>query len=330
MAGGPTKEQLQKDIAVWFADGIIEKHALDILSERYEARRFGWIGVIKYLGITGGLLAFFGIIGLVTAMTESAGFGAVVLGCVGGGLTYWGLRLAGDVQDRYASSAKVIVTLGVVLWTSAIAMFSSIVGFEEEAIVTVTGIFSLPIAFILAYRSRNTYLLILALLGMFHWIGAWNAMCGRSTYVFSVQDPRMMCVVALAAIGVGLYHEWNLYPRTGRFYLAWESTGLVYLNMSLLILSIWTGRGGDTAFWIVVFTLACLAQIVLGARWQSGLLRGFGITFFAIDVFTRYHEVFWNKMDLGTYLVAGGVCMAVAGGCVEAATRFVRRNGGAA
>ena len=94
MAGGPTKEQLQKDIAVWFADGIIEKHALDILSERYEARRFGWIGVIKYLGITGGLLAFFGIIGLVTAMTESAGFGAVVLGCVGGGLTYWGLRLA--------------------------------------------------------------------------------------------------------------------------------------------------------------------------------------------------------------------------------------------
>ncbi len=329
MAGRTTKEQLQQDIAVWFADGVIEKETLDVLSERYEAQRFGGIGVIKYLGIAGGLRAFFGIMGLVTAMTESAGFSAVVLGCVGGGLTYWGLRLARNVQDRYATSSKVIVTLGVVLWTSAIGVLSGVVGFEDEAILTLVGIFSLPIAFFLAYRSRNTYLLILTLLGMFHWIGAWNAMCGRSTYVFAVQDPRMMCVVALAAIGVGLYHEWNLYPRPGRFYQAWESLGLAYLNMSLLILSIWAGHGESTAAWVVLFTVACVAQIALGARWQSGLLRGFGITFLVIDVFTRDHETFWNDLSLGAYLLAGGVGLVVAGGCIEMLTRMFRAKGGA-
>ena len=279
MAGRPTKERLQKDITAWFADGIIEKHTLDVLSERYEARRFGWIGVIKYVGITGGLLAFFGILGLVTSMAQSEGLAAVLLGGVGGGLTCWGLRLAGNVQDRYATSSKVIVTLGVVLWTSAMGLLSSVAGLQEEAVLTLAGLLSLPVAFFLAYRSRNTYLLILALLGTFHWIGAWNTMWGRSSYVFAVQDPQVMCLAALAAIGIGIYHERKLYPRTGRFYQAWESLGLVYLNMSLLILSIWARHGENTILWIVVFTITCLAQIILGARWQNRLLRGSGSRF---------------------------------------------------
>jgi uncharacterized membrane protein len=330
MAGRLTKERLQKDIAIWFADGIIEKHTRDVLNKRYEAQRFGWYGVIKYLGITGGLLAVFGILGLIASMTESAGFAAVVLGGVGGGLTYWGLRLAKDVQDRYATSSKVIVTLGGFLWTCAIALLCSAVGLKGEATLMFTGILSLPIAFFLAYQSRNTYLLILAILWMFHWIGAWNTMWGRSTYVFAVQDPHVMCVATLGAIGVGIYHEWNLYPRTGKFYQAWESLGLVYLNLSLLILSIWAERAQDKILWIVVFIGASLAQIVLGSAWQNGLLRGFGITFFVINVFTRYHEMFWNKLNLGAYLMVGGVCMVVVGGGVEAFIRILRKKGGLA
>jgi len=329
MASRAIKEQLQGDIAVWFADGLIEKSTLDILSERYDARRSRWIGVIKHLGIAGGLLAFLGILGFIAATAESEGLSVAMLGAVGGGLTYWGLRLAEQVRDRYATSSKVLVTLGVYLCTGAVGLLSDMVGFRDEAILTSTGLVTLPIAFLLAYRSRNSYLLILALLGFFHWIGAWNTMWGRSAYVFSVQDPHVMCVAALMAIGVGIYHEQKLYPRTGTFYKVWQSLGLAYLNMSLLILSIWTRQEGDTVVWIGVLTIVCLTQIVLGARWQNGLFRGFGITFFVINVFTRYHELFWDKIDLGAYLLMGGVSLAVAGGCVEACTRVLRGKGGA-
>lgn len=330
MARTETKEMLRQDISIWFADGIIDETTLKILQERYESQRFGWIGVVKYLGITGGLLAFFGIVGMIAALTESAAFAAIALGGVGGGVTYWGMRLAGDSRDRYAVSSKVVLTLGVVLWTGAIGVLAGVVGMKEEEVLLVTGLISLPIGFFLAYRSRNQGLLIVVLLGLFHWIGSWNEMWGRSTYAFSVQDPRVMSLAALAAIVVGAYHEWRLYPKTGRFYLAWESLGLLYLNMSLLILSIWGHHETAAIAWILILTIVTLAQIVLGAAWQNGLFRGFGITFFGINVFTRYHELFWNQLQLGQYLLAGGGALVILGVCTEFFIRMLRRKGGAA
>jgi uncharacterized membrane protein len=99
--------------------------------------------------------------------------------------------------------------------------------------------------------------------------------------------------------------------------------------MSLLILSIWTRHEHAALLWIFIFTGACLAQIVLGAAWQNGLLRGFGITFLVIDIFTRFHELFWDKLDLGLYLAGGGVCLLLLGGGTEAITRVFRTPGAA-
>jgi uncharacterized membrane protein len=330
MARNDTKERLLQDMNVWFADGIINETTLKVLQERYESQRFGWIGVVKYLGITGGLLAFFGIVGMITAMMESGALAAIVLGGVGGGITYWGMRLASDNRDRYGVSSKVVLTLGVVLWTSAIGILAGIMGIEEEGVLLLTGLISLPIGFFLAYRSRNQYLLIVVLLGLFHWIGSWNEMWGRSTYAFSVQDPLVMSLAALAAIALGVYHERRLYPKTDRFYLAWESLGLLYLNMSLLILSIWSYQDTASTIWILVFTCATIIQLVLGAAWQNGLFRGFGITFFVINLFTRYHEFFWDQLQLGQHLLVGGGLLVILGICTEWAVRSLRRKGGAA
>lgn len=327
MAGLATKERLQQDIAVWFADGIIDQQTLHLLRDRYQAERFGLTGIIKYLGIGGGLLAFFGILGLVAALSESLVLAVMLLGGLGAGITHWGLRMAANIRDRYASSSKVVLTLGVVLWTAAVALGGKAIDLDEGNIVTATGVLCLPVTFLLAYRSRNTYLLILALLEAFHWLGAWNSMWGRSAYVFAIQDPKAMCVAALAAIAIGMYHERQLYPKTGRFYLAWESLGLLYLNTSLLILSIWQQQYPKSSLWVVVMTAACIGQIVLGSAWKNNLIRNFGIVFFAIDLFTRYHEWFWNRLALGEYLLAGGALLFAVGGGTEMAIHALRKQG---
>jgi uncharacterized membrane protein len=328
MARNKTIERLRQDINVWYADGVIEKAAHERLQERYESQRFGWAGVIKYIGISGGLLAFFGILGMITAMTESGPIAALFLGGVGGGFTYWGVRLSGDFRNRYCVSAKVVLTLGVVLWTSAIGIFTSSIGIEEENAVVATGLVSLPISFFLAYRNRNQYLLIISLLGFYHWMGSWSGMLGRSAYAFSVLVPQVMAIVAFVGVAIGVYHEWRLYPKTGRFYQAWESIGLFYLNMSLLILSIWGSDQTLPLIWIITFTTVTLVQIVLGAMWQNSIFRGFGITFFAINIFTRYHELFWNELDLGRYLLAGGGMLLFLGVCTEIVVQRLHRQGG--
>ena len=306
MADRQTKEFLQSEAATWLADGVIDQATHDTLRQRYAFTSFGFTGVIKYIGIMGGLLTFFGIVGGITAMTRSLAFSALVSGGIGCAAVKFGLRLAEDLQEQYSTSSKIIVTLGIFMVCSAVGMLCTSMGIIDMAALHATMVICLPVAFYLAYSSRNTYLLLLGVLSLFHWAGSWDGMLGRSTYAFSVQDPRLMWPAALGAVAIGVYHELFLYPQTGRFYKVWQTVGLIYFNLSLLILSSLSGSSGYALDWVVLFTLGCIAQIVAADRLQNGLLRGFGVTFLAIDIFTRFHELFWNSMQVGTFLLAGG------------------------
>lgn len=327
MTARAVKNALADEVSDWFSDGVIERTTLDTLRERYQADEFGWIGIIRYLGIVGGLIAFFGMIGMIAAMSDSEIISGIMTATVGGGLTWWGIRMAGDLRERYATSSKVVLVLGAVLWTLGIELFAKALDAPDDVLVMIAGT-SIPIFGVLAYRYRNTMLLFLSVAGMFHWAGAWDAMVGRSSYAFRIQDPRAMCVVALLAFGVGVYHELRLSDRTGGFHKVWESLGLLYLNVSLLILSIWLNEPDDALIWSLALAAASIGQILVGARLHNGLVRGFGVVFFAIGVFTRYHEVYWGTLELGSYLLWGGLVLLALGGCMECVVRVVRAKGG--
>ncbi len=127
-------------------------------------------------------------------------------------------------------------------------------------------------------------------------------------------------MVALLVIGIGIFHEHYLQRQTSRFYLAFETVGLIYLNLSLLILSIYPRSGA--ALYVLLLTVAALGQIVIGARLKNGLFLGFGVTAMAVNMFTRYHETFWDRLDAGAFFLVGG---AVLFGCAAGFEMIVRR-----
>jgi len=325
------RERLAQDVSAWLTDGLISKSTYDLLRERYDARRFGIAGAIKYVGISGGLLAFFGLLGLVGAL-GGEGLGALLLLAVGGALTGAGIWLANDALARYPASSKVVLALGVVAATLGIGMVVHLVKPRAETVVFATGLLALPAVGFLAYRFHNIFLLVLGLVGFFHWVGSWTSMFGRSTYAISIEDPRLMCAAAIAALGVGVWHEVQWRERMGRFYQAYEALGLVYLNLSLLILSTFGGGWTGPAFtgmrtsqlvWIGVFAAAAVGQIVAGARLHNGLFTGFGVTALAINIYTRYYEDFWERTHVGVFFLVGGLTLFGAGfGCELLLQRF--------
>lgn len=323
MSSPAVRERLAQDVSAWLADGLISKHKHDLLRQRYGAESSGIGQIIKSLGIAGGMLAFFGLLGLVAAIAGSQIFGAFLLMAVGSGLLAAGLYLARDEMGRYPTSSKVVLMLGVVTATIGIGVALDAMGIKGRQDVVVTaGMAIIPVT-LLAYRYRNTFLLILALIGFFHWVGTWNDMYGRSTYEFAVDDPRLMCLAALVAIVLGIYHEHAWREETGRFYQAYETFGLIYLNMSLLILSI---SHTDPQFWIMVWIGASIAQILAGARMHNPLLTGFGVTTFTINVYTRYWESCWRRFDTGVFFVLGGLSLFGAGLVCEIILRRWQRE----
>ncbi len=309
------KEQLLRDVATWQADGLISEGTRDQLNARWDAPGFGLMTMIKYVGVVGAVIAGFGIIGTIVVLVGSELFGAVVTLVVAGGLFVGGLSMASSPEGGYEHSSKLILTLALIGLVGSISLGADAFDLEGDTIVILTGFVTLPVTLGLAYRFRNTYLLILGLMGFFHWVGSFTSMLGRSTYALSVQDPRLMVLVAAFVVATGLFHERNLRKSTGRFFQAWEATGLVYFNLSLLILSIYPRE--PAIYYAIVWAIAGIVQIVFGARLHNSIFVGFGVTAISINIFTRYSENLWDKLDVGVFFLIGGALLFAASATLE-------------
>jgi len=314
------RERLLRDIALWQADGLISPQTAATLRDRYGLSQFGLGQVLRYLGIAGLIFIVCGILGLIGAIAASPILGSVLLMAVGAGFGAAGIVYSRDRLGRYRWSSKMALTLAVILVSGAIAMLLFSFGVEGPRLVFIGGWIVLPLILVLAYRFHITFLLVLALVEFFHWIGSWTTMWGRSTYVLEIQDPKLMAVAAIVVVGIGIWHEQALSDSTGRFFAAYESLGLVYLNLSLLILSV--AAEPHAGGWVAVFTLAAVGQIVLGARLKNSIILGFGVTFTFIDGFTRFYETFWDSWEKAVFFLALGALTFGVG----AACEFVLRS----
>ncbi|MDR1708420.1 MAG: DUF2157 domain-containing protein, partial [Candidatus Accumulibacter sp.] len=53
--------------------------------------------------------------------------------------------------------------------------------------------------------------------------------------------------------------------------------------------------------WAVLFGAAAVAAIWYGLKRDDGVLRGFGLTFLFINLYTRFFEYFWNSVHKAVF-----------------------------
>lgn len=311
------KERLAGDVALWHADGVIDAATLKTLQERYDTPGFGFMTLIKYAGISGGVLALLGLLGLVTALADSEVLAALILAGLGAALATSGAMLGRDSRARYTYSSRVVLALGVVAWAAGVGVGAHALGCEDPTIAFIMGLGVVPAVFFLAYREQNGFLLFLGLLAVLHWIGSWSRLVGRSSYEFAIDEPRFMAPAALLVFLAGVWHEGR--GRPPRFHLVYQTLGLLYLDLSLLFVSIYPYE--SRGFGIALVTVAALGQIVLGARLKNPLVMGFGVTALALDLFTRYFESMWDEVDRGLFFIVGGLLLVMFAATVERAWR---------
>ncbi len=324
MTSRAVREKLGGELGLWLTEGWIDRELAGTLQRRYASRGLAVRQLITYLAFCGGLSVACGLFGLIGVLADSRAVTVILLSFFAAGLLALGIRLGRDALGQYVQSSRVIFTLGVIAAVSALTLGFEALRVRDEALPTVVCLVAVPALVVCAYWLQNGFALVLALLAFFHGVGSSTWMYGRSTYVFDAQEPRLLIGAALLVVLVGVAHERRLRARTQRLYVAYESVGLLYLNLSLLILSIAPPTEDQQPVWIAAFTLVALAQIVIGARLKNGIFTGFGVTFLAIDLFTRYHEHFWSRLAAGVYFLAGGAALLVAGLGCELILRRVR------
>jgi hypothetical protein len=87
--------------------------------------------------------------------------------------------------------------------------------------------------------------------------------------------------------------------------------GLLHLFIALWIMSIF-GNYGDMEqwhrvphykllHWSLIFGAVAIAAIWYGLKHDDGVLRGFGLTFLSINLYTRFFEYFWNSIHKAAF-----------------------------
>jgi len=324
MASLEVKTFLAQELSAWTLEGRVDPKTAEVLRARWDEPGFGITALVKYLGVVGGLLAVLGLLGLAATMSESLAVGGAVCLLVAVGFLWSGRLLWRDPRGRYPGSARVVLGLGVVAFGIGAGILASEAGARDQGLVTVVSLCVIALAGVLGYRYRIRFLVAVAVTAFTCAMGAWGEMFGRSSYALDISDPRWMLAGASLVFAVGLWHERALEARYPRFHVAYQVLGLLYVNLSLLILSL--GRFEDTAglVWSGVALTVAIAQIVAGTRLLSGLLTGFGVTFAVLEAVTIYGETCWAALDRGLFFLIGGAVLFACGLAFELRQRKAR------
>ena len=118
-------------------------------------------------------------------------------------------------------------------------------------------------------------------------------------------------------------------------HLRWRRSSLVdppvLLVLFLLIVMTVAGVIATTsqsrALWfIVLLTLLTSAGVYLGIAWESPVFLNTSLVFFAINVYTRFYEYFWDAMPKSLFFMVGGAALILGGVWVERMRRRVVRQ----
>ncbi|MDU8358890.1 hypothetical protein [Pseudomonas syringae group sp. J309-1] len=317
-----TQQLMVQNIADWQHRGLIDQQTQERLSAPYRRPNQLLSTVLQWLGIGAVLLIGMAILGGVSYLSESVALGVVLFSIAGVTLWWVGVRLARDPAGRMPVAGVAILTIGLMLIGGSLLLSgvgSDGGGYDRIPLaLLVTALLSVATA----YRYHLRWPLFLGLLCAFHGFGSWESYAGGGSYVFDIQDPRAMAVVAGLAALLGLWHQQaeekplRHFSGFGRLYVIF---GLLYFNCSLWFLSLDNYSSSQSGLSILLFTVGAISQLVIGARFKHPSFTGFGVVFLGINLYTRFYEHAWDRLSVAAFFAAAGVVGILLGWLFERA-----------
>ena len=157
---------------------------------------------------------------------------------------------------------------------------------------------------VIGFISRSSLVWLFFLLMLGNWFGAKTGyMSGWGAYWLGMNYP-IRFVLFGSALLAGCYFLQHILMRRRLFFMT-KIMGLSYLFIALWIMSIFGNYDPDTWYyissvqllpWALLFAVVAVICIYISLKTDDGMLRGFGLTFLGINLYTRFFEYFWNSL----------------------------------
>jgi len=323
-----TRNKLASHAAEWRHAGLIDDRLAGILQQRWETRGGAGTAILKALAIFAVFSLASSVLSFIGVMLNDASplLSAFFLLLLATGVWLAGTRMATNPAGRNPLTGQVLITFALTALFASLVVIVYALDDKDPGRMEIVFITLLTSAagFATAYRYALRWPQFLALILLYHGIGSAHGYIGHGSYFADIADERLMATVAALSASLGVWHEMVLedsrrlrHVGFGHLYIIF---GLLYLNLSLWFLTIPHGQ----LEWMLVFTLAGVGQLMVGARLKDARFTGFGIVFLGINLYTRLFEHFWDTLHKGTFFLVAGVIAIGIGIALEQMARSYR------
>ena len=219
-------------------------------------------------------------------------------------LFYFGRRWEKKYPEKVFSNEAIVFT-GVLFTACCIAYLGKTFdnGSGHFSLLFLLSVF---VYALLAYRMDSRMIWLFSLVSLGSWFGTETGYQTRWSYYFLGMNYPLRFVLFGMTLVTGCFilkkQKWF-----GRF---WELTyvvGLLYLFMSLWLLSIfgnlesidkwWHIKQISLFYWGIISGTVAGLFLFYGLKTRDVIAREFGITFLLIFIYTKYFEYFWDHTN---------------------------------
>ncbi|MCB9495305.1 MAG: hypothetical protein H6686_00260 [Fibrobacteria bacterium] len=297
-AGLERARSVQAELDALLALGVLSPREVSRLRPRYPTTPWDVAALTRIFTLLGVVMAAAGLVILVREWINWRLVGEFALGWGGAGLLLVGHLLKHRRSMPHTGEALELggaISLQGLVWDLAIR-FSTGSG-DWPAVVGVNVVLGL----VLAYGLVNRLVLWLALANLFVYLGGRTGyVSGWGAYWLGLTYPLRYLAFAILMIVWAAVHSLGIRGRWAPFGRVWLHFGLLCANLSLWFLALfgiftehdirWKGTEGERVVFSVVWHAVSVACMVAGGRIGLKLLRGWGMTFLILGLYTSYFQ----------------------------------------
>lgn len=310
--------QVRDALDQWLRDGQMDSATHGRIAQLYPLTRWDWRSLGRWFLIFAAISL---AAGLVLFLRENLTFTlpklAASLSVLTLGLFFAGHLLPGRGLKMLGSTAQLLGGFALIGTSLVVGMIFSDGSGNWPALLLI----DLLILLVLSYVLGNVLLLTLCSVLFFVWFGGRSGYeSGWGAYWFGMNYPLRFLGASLALIAAGIIHlrrEAGLLARYSGFAKVWISCGLFVAQMSLWLLSLFgsydlidgpwqLAEDGELVLFNLLWALFSLSVLATGLRLRLGMLVGYGMTFFIIQLYTLFFTQLAEALGwLVSLLVAG-------------------------
>jgi hypothetical protein len=278
--------------------GILNENQVIQLKERYPSAAWNFMALVRAFSVLGALTAVAGIIVLVREhlnwwLLSEAGLalfatGTLILGHrlrpgSGAAAIYETVELIGCI------AVQGLITVLAIHYSTGSRNWPGLVGVQTMVLV------------LLAYLLANRLALWYACINFFFWFGAETGyLSGWGCYWLGMTYPVRFLGAGTGTLLLSWLHATAVRGRWAVFSRVYAHFGLLVIHLALWFLSLfgyyenydirWSDTQGERIVFSLLWAAAAGGCLFAGARYGVRLLRGYGLTFLIINLYTFYFQ----------------------------------------